>query len=78
MTKNLSAALIVVVSVAALAFAQGPRRDGEWEVKTEMSMPGMPMNMPPMTSKQCITPAEAADPQKGDAAAGPRRQPERL
>ena len=64
MTKNLSVALFVVVSVTAVAFAQGPRRDGEWEVKTEMSMPGMPMNMPPMTSKQCITPAEAADPQK--------------
>jgi hypothetical protein len=29
-----------------------------------MSMPGMPMSMPPTTSKQCITPADAADPQK--------------
>jgi len=64
MTKNLSVALFIVVSVAAFAFAQGPRRDGEWEVSAQMSMPGMPVNMPPMMSKQCITPAEAADPQK--------------
>ena len=27
-------------------------------------MPGMPMTMPPTTTKQCITPADAADPQK--------------
>jgi hypothetical protein len=64
MMNRLAVALVLVGTVAALALAQGPRRDGEWEVKAEMSMPGMPMNMPPMTSKQCITPAEAADPQK--------------
>jgi hypothetical protein len=64
MTKRLAVSLLVAGSLAALVAAQGPRRDGEWEVKVEMNMPGMPAGMPPNTIKQCITPAEASDPQK--------------
>jgi hypothetical protein len=58
------AMLVVVLGVAAAVFAQPPRRDGRWEVKMEMEMPGMPARMPPMTTTQCITPEEAKDPQK--------------
>ena len=57
---------LMIAALAALAasvLAQGPRRDGNWEVKMEMSMPGLPA-MPPITTTQCITPADAADPQK--------------
>jgi hypothetical protein len=57
-------ALALTTSIAFVAQAQGPRRDGRWEVKVEMDMPGMPQGMPPMTSTQCITPEEAKDPQK--------------
>src|SRR5437667_4778604 len=60
-------AVAVVTAVLALtitAFAQGPRRDGQWEVKMEMDMAGMPAGMPPFTSTQCITPEEAKDPDK--------------
>ena len=53
-----------VVALSIAAFAQGPRRDGQWEVKMEMDMPGMPAGMPPFTSTQCITPEEAKDPEK--------------
>jgi Protein of unknown function (DUF3617) len=53
---------VVVAGISAAVFAQGPRRDGKWEVKTEMQMPGM--QMPPTTTTQCITPADAADPTK--------------
>ena len=42
--------------------ADGPRRDGKWEVKIEMQMPGM--TMPPQTTTQCLTKEDAADPQK--------------
>lgn len=56
------ATALLALSIAA--FAQGPRRDGQWEVKMEMDMPGMPAGMPPMTSTQCITPEEAKDPEK--------------
>ena len=53
-----------LIGVGCTAFAQGPRRGGLWEIKTEMQMDGMPMTMWPMTSQQCITPAEANDPNK--------------
>jgi hypothetical protein len=52
----------LVGSVAALA--QGPRRDGKWEVTMQMEMPGLPVQMPPTTSTQCITPEQAANPQQ--------------
>ena len=50
-------------AISASLLAQ-PRRDGKWEVKTDMEMPGMPMKIPTVTTTQCITPAEANDPQK--------------
>ena len=45
-------------------FAQGPRRDGKWEIKVQMEMTGMPagMTLPAQTVTQCITPEQAADP----------------
>lgn len=62
MTRRKLALTAGVLLVAASALAQGPRRDGRWEVKIEMQMAGM--TMPPQTTTQCITPQEAADPQK--------------
>ena len=54
-----------VLALSVAAFAQNVRRDGRWEIKMEMDMPGMPAGaMPPITTEQCITPAEANDPQK--------------
>lgn len=57
-------AIVTSCALAAPALAQGPRRDGKWEVKMEMDMPGMPAGMPPMNTTQCVTPEEASDPQK--------------
>jgi len=54
---------ILTISAGILAQNQ-PRRDGDWEIKVEMQMPGMPMSMPAQTVRQCITPQDAADPQK--------------
>jgi hypothetical protein len=51
----------VCLSVAT-AFAQ-VRRDGRWEVRMDMSMPGMPVGMPGTTTIECITPKDAEDPQ---------------
>src|SRR5688572_13828231 len=59
-----AAYLAVVVGLSVSALAQGPRRDGRWEVKTEMEMPGMPMKMPAITTTQCITKEQAEDPQR--------------
>jgi hypothetical protein len=64
MKPSLAVAVAAAAVFATALSAQGPRRDGKWEVKMEMDMPGMPAGMPPMTSTQCITPEEAKDPQK--------------
>ena len=61
---GVAACMAAVVSVSLLA--QGPRRDGNWEVTMTMEMAGMPqgMSMPPIKTTQCITPEEAKDPAK--------------
>jgi hypothetical protein len=63
-----AAIAIVVAGTASLLAQSGPRRDGKWEVtsQVEMSMPNMaqPMSMPPNTTTQCITPEDAKDPSK--------------
>jgi hypothetical protein len=51
-----------VLLLGVSLFAQGPRRDGQWEIKMEMQMAGM--TMPGQTVTQCITPDQAKDPQK--------------
>ena len=57
-----------VLVLAGSLFAQGPRRDGRWEVTVEMQMAGM--SLPPQTITQCVTKEEAADPQQGLPPAG--------
>jgi Protein of unknown function (DUF3617) len=59
-----AACITVVVGLSVSALAQAPRRDGRWEVKMEMEIPGMPMKMPAMTTTQCITKEQAEDPQR--------------
>ncbi len=53
---------VALVGLSLGVLAQNPRVDGKWEVKMEMSMPGM--TMPATTTTTCITKEEAADPQK--------------
>ena len=62
MTRRMFGIAAVGLALTVVMFAQGPRRDGRWEVKIEMQMASM--TMPPQTTTQCITPQEAADPQK--------------
>ena len=54
----------LLVTLSLTAIAQSPRRDGNWQVTMEMSVPGMPQKMPPMTLTQCLTPEDAKDPTK--------------
>jgi hypothetical protein len=42
-----------------------PIRAGKWEMTMEMEMPGMPVKMPPVKVVQCVTPEQAANPEKG-------------
>lgn len=52
----------IAAGLSVSAFAQGPILHGNWEVTTRIEMPGMPMQMPPTTSKQCLTPQDVATP----------------
>jgi hypothetical protein len=56
-------AVAVAVGFSTAPGAQGPRRDGRWDVMVEMSMPGMPGNMPPLKTEQCVTPDQAENPE---------------
>jgi hypothetical protein len=66
MTRALATSLLIV-GLAPSVFAQGPRQDGQWELKIEISMPGI--DMPPQTQTQCITPAQVRD-QENEALPG--------
>src|SRR5438105_10545855 len=63
MTRSkVAAAALLAASASVVLLAQGPRRDGQWDVVVDMQMAGM--QMPPMKTTQCITKQQAADPQK--------------
>jgi hypothetical protein len=48
-------AIIITLFWTADALAGVNMQEGLWEITTQMEMPGMPMQMPPMTHTQCIT-----------------------
>ncbi|MEQ1897408.1 MAG: DUF3617 family protein [Vicinamibacterales bacterium] len=58
-TMGLGAILVTAVS------AQGPMREGRWEITMQMQMPNMPVQMPAMKSAQCITKAQLEGSSKG-------------
>jgi hypothetical protein len=65
--------MLLAGSVSLLA--QGPRLHGRWEVTVQMDMPGMPMQLPPQTLTQCITPEQAKDPKRSVPQAGRGQNP---
>jgi len=64
-SKTVSLALLTLaLAWSALAQGSSPMREGNWETTMKMNMPGMPMDMPPMTQTQCVTAAMIKDPQR--------------
>ena len=66
----MKAARFAPLALLALAmswslFAQGasPMRPGSWEISVKMNIPGMPIEVPPITHTECITAAMLKDPQ---------------
>ena len=68
--KKLMIVTVAVVGCSMMMWAQAVRRDGRWEVTSQMSMTGMNMNMPPTTMTQCITKEDVDDPSKQMAPQG--------
>lgn len=63
-------ALVALALSAPTAAAQNPMRPGQWEITMQMEMPGMPMQMPPQKTTQCVTAAQLKEPNSG-VPAGP-------
>ncbi|MDX9709788.1 MAG: hypothetical protein RBT64_09555 [Trichloromonas sp.] len=47
----------------APAAGQVDMQDGQWEITTRVEMPGIPVQIPPMTVSQCITQKDLIPPQ---------------
>lgn len=56
-------AALLVVAIPAMA-ADHPGKPGNWQMKMEMEMPGMPVKLPPVTMNICVTEEDLKDPQK--------------
>jgi hypothetical protein len=55
MTRKMIAVLVLVSFLACAALAQAEVKEGLWEMKTTIEMPGMPMKIPPTTTQTCIS-----------------------
>ena len=62
MTSRLAVVLTLLGVSAVALIAQGGIRPGRWETSMQMEMAGSPVQMPPMKTTRCVTPAEAKDP----------------
>jgi hypothetical protein len=60
---------------AAATAQQMPRQDGLWKVQVQMEMPGMPMQLPPISMEQCVTPEDVKDPMRAVPPSGPAGNP---
>jgi len=47
--------LAVFLIFVSFSFAGPLLKEGLWEITSKMEMPGMPVQMPPITFKQCLT-----------------------
>ena len=55
MKTNRAVVLGMVVLLAFSTLAMAQMKEGLWEIRTEMDMPGMPAKIPPTTTRNCIT-----------------------
>ncbi len=53
--RHLFLLLVACLLLVAAAPASAQMKYGKWEITTKVNMPGMPMEMSPMTHTQCLT-----------------------
>ena len=65
---------LLLICVAALALplfaADSPMKPGKWQITVQTEMSGMPVQLPPVTMTECVTPEQAAAPQPPATDAG--------
>ncbi len=54
MKKNMVIVLALLASFACATMALAEMKEGFWDIKTTMEMPGMPIKMPATTTRTCI------------------------
>ncbi len=57
-------AVLLALFLPVASFAADTMRDGYWELISTMEMPGMPVKMPPTTTKHCYTREDVKDQKK--------------
>ena len=60
--KPIRIAVVALGALVAPLLAQSPMREGNWEVKMQMEMTGMPMKMPEQTTMRCVTAEDLKNP----------------
>jgi hypothetical protein len=55
MKKNINIVLVLLALFACVTMALAEMKEGLWEIKATMEMPGMPMKIPATTTQTCIT-----------------------
>jgi hypothetical protein len=55
MKKDTAIFLVLLTSFACATMALAEMKEGLWEIKTTMEMQGMPVKMPPTTTRTCVS-----------------------
>jgi hypothetical protein len=64
MTIRFGSLALITLGLSLTLLAQtSPMRPGNWQVTMKMSMPGIKMEMPPITTSHCVTADMVKDPQ---------------
>ncbi len=59
-------AVLVVMGLVGVVSAEekSPQKAGNWQIKFQVEMEGVPFKMPPFTKEICVTEEDLKDPQK--------------
>ena len=62
--RKLAVVALTLFALALPVLAQSPQKPGNWQIKMEMEIEGMPFKMPPFTHTVCVTEEDLKDPSK--------------